>query len=49
MFLEENKKKYPNDIIFDASNQYLTPEYKQESYKFIYIKIEVGELDSIII
>jgi len=27
MFLEENKK-YPNGIIFDASNQYLTPEYK---------------------
>ncbi|KAL6608587.1 nucleotide-diphospho-sugar transferase [Neocallimastix sp. 'constans'] len=46
MFLEDHKI-YPNDIIFGASNQYLTSEYKWESYKYLYIKTEVGKLNAI--
>ncbi|KAL6594930.1 nucleotide-diphospho-sugar transferase [Neocallimastix sp. 'constans'] len=46
MFLEDHKI-YPYDIIFGASNQYLTPEYKWESYKYLYIKTKVGKLNPI--
>jgi len=46
MFLEDHKK-YPNDIIFGASKQYLTPEYKWESYKYLYIKTKAGRLNAI--
>ncbi|KAG4082926.1 nucleotide-diphospho-sugar transferase [Neocallimastix lanati (nom. inval.)] len=46
MFLEDHNK-YPNDIIFGASNQYLTAEYKWESYKYLYLKSEAGKLNAI--
>jgi len=40
-------KKYLNDITFGISNQYLTSKYKWESYKYLYIKTEVCELNAI--
>ncbi|KAG4102883.1 nucleotide-diphospho-sugar transferase [Neocallimastix lanati (nom. inval.)] len=46
MFLEDHLK-YPNDIIFGASKQYLTPELKWESYKYLYIKTKAGRLNAV--
>ncbi|ORY80549.1 nucleotide-diphospho-sugar transferase [Neocallimastix californiae] len=46
MFLEDHKL-YPNDVIFGASNQYLTSEYKWESYKYLYVETEAGKLNAI--
>jgi|GEM_PF-1514017 len=46
MFLEDHKK-YPNDIIFGASKQYVTSELKWESYKYLYIKTKAGKLNAV--